>query len=93
MYLPVAVKTFDLAVNVGARQAHKIVQRAARAHGRALIDDGDLGPNSRSALRSLGNADILPAIRSEAAGFYRGLVAARPRSSKYLDGWLNRAYA
>ncbi|PWR17651.1 glycoside hydrolase family 108 protein [Zavarzinia aquatilis] len=93
LHLPIATKVLDLAVNMGAKQAHKVVQRAARAHGRTLLDDGDLGPASRSALRSLGNADILPAIRSEAAGFYRGLVAARPASSKYLGGWLNRAYA
>ena len=29
----------------------------------------------------------------EQAGFYHRLVQARPKSAKYLDGWLNRVHA
>ncbi|MDD3446232.1 MAG: glycosyl hydrolase 108 family protein [Zavarzinia sp.] len=92
--LRLGVKALDLSVNMGAVQAHKILQRACWAHGhREVIDDGQLGPKSRSVIAGLGNTDLLPAIRSEAAGFYRGLAISRPRSAKYLGGWLNRAYA
>ena len=91
--LRVGVKTLDLAVNMGSKQAHKVIQRAARAHGHALLDDGVLGPKSRAAIDAAGNTDFLPAIRSEAAGFYRSLAIQRPASAKYLSGWLNRAYA
>jgi len=93
--LGLATKLLDLSVNMGSTQAHKIVQRAARAMGAEyrLTDDGQLGPRSREVLGRLSNADFLPAIRAEAAGFYRGLVIQRPASGKFLAGWLNRAYA
>lgn len=93
LHLTLATKLLDLSVNMGSAQAHKVVQRAARAHGHPLVDDGQLGPKSRAVLSSISSSDFLPAVRSEAAGFYRGLVVLRPLSSKYLSGWLNRAYA
>lgn len=91
--LQVSTKLLDLAVNMGARQAHRCAQRAARACGAPLADDGVLGPLSRAALIETDAKQLRVAMRSEAAGFYRGLAAARPASAKYLNGWLNRAYA
>ena len=35
---------------------------------------------------------MLPALRSEAAGRYRALIAANPTLRKFEPGWLNRAY-
>lgn len=93
LHLTLATKLLDLSVNMGSTQAHRIVQRAARAHGHYLVDDGALGPKSRAVFAQLANSDFLPAVRSEAAGFYRFLTAKFPASEKYLSGWLNRAYA
>lgn len=93
MPLPVAIKTFDLAVNMGGLQAHKVLQRACRACGRPLIDDGLLGPATRSAVAETTPSALVIAMRSEAAGFYRGLVAAKPSFNEFIGGWLNRAYA
>jgi lysozyme family protein len=90
----VAVKTFDLAVNAGAVQAHKILQRALRAaDGPVLIDDGVLGPKTLEAVTGADPAALVVAIRAEAAGFYRALVAAKPAFEKFQAGWLNRAYS
>lgn len=91
--LPVSAKLFDMAVNMGAVQAHKLAQRAARACGTPLIEDGVLGPRSRAAIASHPPEAYAAALRSEAAGFYRSLVAAKPAFAKFLNGWLNRAYA
>lgn len=91
--LPVSAKLFDMAVNMGAGQAHKLAQRAARACGAPLAEDGVLGPRSRAAITGLPPEIYIAALRSEAAGFYRALVAAKPASAKFLGGWLNRAYA
>lgn len=39
-------------------------------------------------------SEFLAAIRSEAAGYYRVLVARKADLyGRYLKGWLNRAYA
>jgi lysozyme family protein len=85
----VAVKVFDLAVNMGAKQAHKCLQRAIRsAKLLKLKDDGILGQQTLDAANSTNYTHLLCALRSEAAGFYRSLN--RPQ---FLEGWLNRAYS
>ncbi|MDH5633615.1 MAG: hypothetical protein OEZ10_11545 [Gammaproteobacteria bacterium] len=89
----VATKIFDMAVNMGAHQAHKIVQRACHAVHRPTPDDGKLGPNSLAAINGSYPNELLPAIRSEAAAFYRLLVVTKPRLAKFKNGWLKRAYS
>lgn len=89
----IAWKAFDFAVNAGARQAHLILQRAARSVMRErLVEDGVLGKRSLVVLNSAPAEKLLAAVRSEAAGFYRSLVARKPAMERYLGGWLNRAY-
>lgn len=98
----VAAKVFDLSVNMGAHQAHKCLQRALGSVGLDLSDDGILGPASRRAIEDVAKAArqgvnsegaLLAALRSEAAGFYRTLIAEKPAFAKYRRGWLRRAYS
>jgi len=90
----VSEQVFDFSVNMGPRQAHKLLQRALRASLlRPIVDDGVLGPVTRGAVLSASPAVLVAALRSEAAGFYRGLVIANPRLARYERGWLNRAYS
>jgi len=93
----VAAKVLDLSVNVGPINAHKIVQRALRACGLPVVQDGILGPKTLSAINALEIGDrsfaLVASIRSEAACHYRNIVRKfSPRFSKYERGWLNRAY-
>lgn len=87
------IKTFDLAVNAGPTQAHRLLQRAVRSAWAPLVDDGVLGPKTRSSVLACDPERLLPALCSEAAGFYRLLAATRPPLERFLSGWLNRAYA
>lgn len=89
----IAVKVFDLAVNLGSKRAVRLLQRALRACGRTVIEDGVLGPQTIRAAHSVPVDMLLAALRSEAAGYYRMLVAARPTLRVFERGWLNRAYA
>lgn len=89
----VADKVFDLSVNVGAKWAHRICQRALLAEGHKVVEDGMLGPVSFRAINRADSLALLAAIRSEAAGYYRMIAARRPTQRKYLRGWLNRAYS
>jgi lysozyme family protein len=85
----IATKTLDLAVNMGSQAAHRCLQRAIRAaSGLVLTEDGVLGPLTFQAIDRSDPLMLLAAFRSEAAGFYRSLQQPR-----YLNGWLNRAYA
>jgi len=91
----VCAKVFDLAVNCGPRQAHKLLQRAARAahiDNANLIDDGLIGPQSLTAIGRADGAVLLAALRCEAAGFYRLLVSKKPDLKIFIKGWLRRAY-
>ena len=89
----IAAKVFDLAVNMGARQAHLILQRALRACGRRVAEDGVIGPKTIGAANGADELELRAALRSEAAGVYRLIVKAHPTNSKFLQGWLNRAYS
>jgi len=91
-YSEIAIRVFILAVNIGPRNAHKCLQRALLACGEELDVDGIIGEHTKRLLLSNGHKIIFP-FRSEAAGFYRSLVAGRPELKPFLKGWLDRAYS
>lgn len=89
----VAVKLFDLAVNMGSKRAHVLLQRACRSCSDVVEEDGVLGPLTRASVASALPYSILACLRCEAAGFYRVLAARTPSQERFLKGWLDRAYA
>ena len=94
---PIGAKVFDLAVNVGPEHAMNCLQRALRACGKRVEEDGTNGPATRIAARAANQAALIAALRSEAAGYYRELAATehgrrRDHGAEFLRGWLNRAY-
>jgi lysozyme family protein len=89
----VAVKLFDLAVPIGPAPAFRALQRACRAAGRAVAEDGLLGGETIEAAGALPEAALLAALKSELAAHFRTLVAVDPRKHRFLPGWLARAYA
>ena len=91
-YSEIAIRVFILAVNIGPRNAHKCLQRALLACGEELDVDGIIGEHTKRLLLSNGHKIIFP-FRSEAAGFYRSLVAGRSELKPFLKGWLDRAYS
>lgn len=92
--LTIGGRVFGFAVNMGARPAHRVLQRALRAAtGVALVDDGFIGPKTRQAFADAEVKALLPALRAEAAGHYRVLVASNQMLRPFLRGWEARAYA
>ncbi|MBF6569088.1 MAG: hypothetical protein IVW54_09445 [Candidatus Binataceae bacterium] len=85
-------KLFNLAINIGPREASLCLQRALRACGHRVAEDGALGDQSRAAAQSADPAALAAALRSEAAGHYRVLAVSDARRKVFLEGWLNRAY-
>lgn len=89
-----AEKLFSLTVNMGQKQAAIMLQRALRAAtGRILTEDGIIGIKTIGAMEVAMLDQLLIAMRSEAAGYYRGIVIKTPSKATFLNGWLNRAYA
>lgn len=92
LHREVAYRLADHWVNAGPVSSARVAQRAARAMLRTIVVDGQYGPNTNNAIMDSGVA-ILPALRSERAGFYRALVQGNSKFKKYQVGWLNRAYS
>lgn len=89
----VAAKYFLMAVNVGIPKATKCLQRALRAVHHPVAVDGRLGPKTAAAANSSNPGQLLAALRSECASYYRLKILARPEKIKWGKGWLRRAYA
>ena len=91
--IKVAEKVFHMAVNGGPKQSHTILQRALHSVGhRELVEDGLLGNVTLEAVNKSRPGYLIPALRSEMAGFYRLLIAIKPSQAKFKNGWLKRAY-
>lgn len=89
----IATKVFDLGVNLGFIQSVRILQRAVRASsGVLLTEDGLLGPITISSVNACNSQSLLSAIRSEAAGIYRIIVAINHNDQVFAHGWIDRAY-
>ena len=91
--LTVAIKTFDLAVHMGRHGAVSCLQRALRSCGTVVAVDGLIGPETAGVCNSTSHQSILAALRSEAAGQYRVILAKDPSQRAFTTGWLNRAYS
>ena len=92
--ISLASKIFDLGVNVGTKNAVILLQRALKANGfKSLEDDGLYGQATIDAVKNTDSKKVLISLRSEAAGYYRGLVTTNQSQKVFLKGWLNRAYA
>jgi lysozyme family protein len=82
----VATKLFDMAVNMGAAAAVKILQLAVLA-----APDGKWGPKTLAATNAADPKVLLAALCRGSAERYRAIVEKRPASAKFLKGWLRRA--
>lgn len=92
-------KVFDIAIDIGPEHSIKCLQRAVRAYGSNMVEDGIIGDATVNTVNTCADPGaLLAAFRSEAAGYYRTLAALergkRPDGDReFLKGWLNRAYS
>ena len=90
MTAEVAAKVFDMCVNMGPKQAHKLTQRACNAKHKSLTEDGMLGVKSYTAINQSGQP-LLDELRTAQADFYKLLALQKPALKVFLKGWLRRA--
>jgi type VI secretion system secreted protein VgrG len=87
----VATKVFDMAVNMGHRQAHLLLQRACTACGFRLAADGLFGTTTLAAVNCAVPEELVLELCYHQAAFYRGLTNVNPGMIAFLGGWLERA--
>jgi len=88
----IANKIFDIAVNAGPGIAHRVAQRALRAHKPKVAIDGAFGKKTLAAVNTASSRVLLAAMRSEQAGFYRCIITRDRSQRKWENGWMRRAY-
>lgn len=94
--IDIATKVFDLAVNVGACEACKLLQRALIWCGYStLVVDGILGPKTLAATNECTlhgrEEDLMTELCEEARDYYSTITEENPKLYKFLKGWLKRA--
>lgn len=100
----VASKIFDMAVNMGARQAVVYAQRAAnfvaemqgssgKSAGMAIAVDGVMGMRTLEQLNAVNAEAMLKELRNFARAHYEHVAAVNPRFAAWLEGSLKRALA
>lgn len=87
----VATKVFDCAVNLGAKRAARLLQRALRECGETVEVDGVVGPKTIAATNRCEARELLLELVYQHSGYYQTLVEMKPRFEKYRTGWLRRA--
>lgn len=83
----VAVAYFDAVVNLGQRQAVRLLQRAA-----GVGVDGILGPKTKAAVQAADPRELVIRLLGSRVSFYRNLAADRPEKARFLGGWLQRVH-
>ena len=91
-----ATKVFDLAVNMGHRAAHRLLQKALRKfkahHGLDIVIDGVFGSKTLHAINEGGEPEeILAELRVQAAVYYVNLMVKKPGLVRFAYNWMRRA--
>ena len=84
----IAIKVFDLAVNMGAGQAHQLLQIALNDCGTHLVIDGKLGAKTVAAVNTASPDSLMFHLLDRGEMYYRRL-----NKPQFLAGWLRRLYS
>lgn len=87
----IATKIFDIAVNMGAMPAHRMLQEALKNLGFPLVVDGVLGPLTKKATNDADMGRLLQEVRALQAERYAKIVINKPSQETFLRGWMRRA--
>ena len=85
-----AVKAFDLGVNIGPRMSIRLLQQSIRQLGFFIDIDGIIGMQTVSALNKANPQEVLDAFLRHGTAYYQNLVQLNPKLKVFLRGWLLR---
>jgi len=90
-----ATKVFDLAVNMGHKAAHRLLQKSLRKFKSDLEErikiDGILGPKTLRATNIVAQTLLLRELRIQAAVYYVNLIVRKPGLVRFAYNWMRRA--
>ena len=96
-----ATKVFDLAVNMGHRAAHRLLQKSLRKFRHVAFKnaynmpnlkiDGIFGPKTLEAVNAAEPSSVLAELRIQAAVYYVNLMVKKPGLVRFAYNWMRRA--
>lgn len=87
-----SIKVFDLSVNMGPYQSHKLLQIALnKLRKEPITIDGIIGPQTLNEIKQHDEMAIIHHYIDEAKHYYINLIADNPEYSIFKHGWLKRA--
>jgi len=89
--ITLSIKIFDLSVNMGPINAHKLIQKALNCEGGNILEDGVLGSRTITTVNNSDISSLIKALIKEAENYYTNLVKEDPNQKKFLNGWITRA--
>ena len=81
---------FDSAVNHGPQNAGILLQKALNRMKAGLEIDGEIGPKTLEAIKSIDGQPLFTDVLRERDIFYRKIVAQDPSQEVFMRGWMNR---
>ena len=90
----IAEKVFDLSVNMGPQNAHKLLQKAINLLRTCNLieEDGDFGHQTLNAVNTANPYNLLLCLRSVSVWHYIQIVDKSPTQKVFIKGWLKRAW-
>lgn len=82
---------FDIAVNSGAKQAIKLIQKACNTFDCDLKVDGIIGNKTMTAINSIDSMLLNSSLGYERILFYNTIILKNPKYKVFEKGWMNRA--
>ena len=82
---------FSTVVNLPPKEAVRVLQRAVRRAGAAVVVDGRLGPATLGALGRVDQTELKRRFTAELCLYYEDRVRKRPANRVFLAGWFYRA--
>lgn len=92
--LPIGIDRLALSfsINMGWKRSHLLLQKAIASAGGDVSEDGWLGPNTVSEARRVDNKALVREFGIQAATFYANIAVNDTSQTKFLEGWMYRAF-
>lgn len=88
-----AIKLFDMCVNMGGYQAVKLFQNCLQKAGHSIVVDGVLGTCTLTAVLRTDSETLVKLLAQENMNFYNMISLRDHRLRVFLPGWMKRASA
>lgn len=90
--LPIAIKTFDIGVNMGVKTSIRLLQKAYNIFNASkILEDGILGHNTAHAVNFCPSDRLLSCYIECCRARYEYLIRKNPSLKKFSKGWIKRA--